>query len=120
MVAPSHNIGWGNGKYETLASGESKIHEMWATRAMELTNLWDKYIMTKHYVKKLESFKEFPILNLLDFIVQFAKKADVAIETITGYCGKLRLLTRDQLTSPSLNSLFTKTTTICETLDAIR
>ena len=32
---------------------------------------------------------------------------------ITGYYGRLRLLTRGQLTGPSLNSLFTKTTTIC-------
>ena len=65
----------------------------------------------------MESFKEFPNLNLLDFIVQFAKKAYVAIETITGYCGKLCLLTRDQLTDPSLNSLFTKT---FQTLETIR
>ena len=33
------------------------------------------------------------------------------LNLITGYCGRLRLLTRGQLTDPSLNSLFTKTTT---------
>ena len=40
--------------------------------------------------------------------------SDVAY--ITGYYGKLHLLTRGQLTYPS-NSLFTKSTTICETIE---
>ena len=35
---------------------------------------------------------------------------------ITGYCGRLHLLTEDQLTDPSLKSIFTKTTTFCETM----
>ena len=39
---------------------------------------------------------------------------------ITGYYGRLRLLTQGQLTDPSLNFPFTKTTTICEKMEAIR
>ena len=38
---------------------------------------------------------------------------------ITGYYGRLRLLTRGQLTEPLLNSLFTKTPTISETMKVI-
>ena len=38
---------------------------------------------------------------------------------ITGYYGRLRLLTQGQLTDPSLNSLFIQTTSICETMEAI-
>ena len=40
--------------------------------------------------------------------------------TITGYYGRLGLLTLGDLTDPSLNFLFTKTTAICETMETIR
>ena len=39
---------------------------------------------------------------------------------ITGYYGRLLLMIRGQLTDQSLNSLFTKITTICETVISIR
>ena len=39
--------------------------------------------------------------------------------TNTGYYRWLRLLTRGQLADQSLNSLFTKTTMICETMENI-
>ena len=38
---------------------------------------------------------------------------------ITGFDGVLRRLTCCQLTGPSLNSLFIKITTICETMEDI-
>ena len=38
--------------------------------------------------------------------------------SITGYYGRLDLLTQGQLTDLSLNSLFTKLTTVCETVEA--
>ena len=38
------------------------------------------------------------------------------LKNISGYYGRLRLLTRGQLTDPSANTPFTKATTISETL----
>ena len=65
--------------------------------------------------------------NILNFIVLFLSLRVVnpvtlvrvnqmrrAAEDITGYYGRLSLLTRGQLTDPSLSTPATKTTTICE------
>ena len=52
--------------------------------------------------------------------VLFLGVAKLETLTITGYYGRLGLLTRGDLTDPSLNFLFTKTTAICETMETIR
>ena len=44
---------------------------------------------------------------------------DTFVRYITSLYGWLRLLTIGQLTDPSLNTLFIKTTTIFETMEAI-
>ena len=42
------------------------------------------------------------------------------VRDIIEYYGRLRLLSRGDLTDSSLNPLFNKTTTICQTIEAIQ
>ena len=52
-------------------------------------------------------------------ITQRLVQVHAIVEKIAGVNGPL-ILTKGQLTDSSLNSLFAKTATICETMEAIR